>query len=96
MDSARASHFNMIKGESDIKAAGAGALDMETSVAHGNQLLIKGLNPKTISIVLFNMEHVNQALMQVNELAVDGIIGADFLKKWRAVIDYGRNALYLK
>ena len=27
---------------------------------------------------------------------VDGIIGADILKKYRAVIDYGRNCFYLK
>ena len=31
-----------------------------------------------------------------NQKKVDGIIGADLLKKGKAVIDYHRNYLYLK
>ncbi|NNL61846.1 MAG: acid protease, partial [Flavobacteriaceae bacterium] len=38
----------------------------------------------------------NTALVNHESEPVDGIIGADILKKGRAVIDYGKNYLYLK
>ena len=46
--------------------------------------------------VIFDLSHVNEALNQVGETPIHGIIGGDFLKKNRAVIDYGRNCFYLK
>ena len=36
-----------------------------------------------------------KALQQTNEAPVHGILGADFLKRTRSVIDYGRNCLYI-
>ena len=49
-----------------------------------------------VDFVLFNMEHVNNALNQAGENSVHGILGADLLKKLRTVIDYGRNCAYFK
>jgi hypothetical protein len=49
-----------------------------------------------MDFVLFDLSHVNEALQEVNEAPVHGIIGADFLKATRAVIDYGRNCVYVK
>ena len=48
------------------------------------------------SIILFNMDHINQALNERVITNVDGIIGADILKKGIAIIDYEKNRLYLK
>ena len=42
------------------------------------------------------MAHVNHGLMSQNADPVDGIIGADILKKSHAIIDYERKYLYLK
>lgn len=89
-------YFQLDSQDSDIKAAGAGAINMETKVAHGNSLIIGSLKKQNIDFVLFDMSHVNAALEQVNESGVHGILGADLLKKYRAVIDYGRNVLFLK
>jgi len=82
--------------ESDIKAAGAGAIDMETRITHNNTLEIGKKRIKNTSFVLFDLQHVNAALKQTKEASIDGIIGADILKSCRATIDYGRNCLYLK
>lgn len=81
---------------SDIKAAGAGAVNMETRIARKNTLRIGTWKTTNMDFVVFDLSHVNQALQQGEEPTVDGIIGADFLKKSRSVIDYGRNALYIK
>ena len=54
------------------------------------------LTLQKVDFVLFNMEHVNNALNQAGENSVHGILGADLLKKLRTVIDYGRNCAYFK
>lgn len=91
-----APYFKMISEHSDVKAAGAGAINMKTLAAHGNKFKIEKKIVSNMSFVLFDLHHVNEALSQVDEDGVQGILGADFLKQWRAVIDYGRNALYIK
>ncbi len=89
-------HFLLISEESIIKAAGAGAINMETMLSRRNVFSIKNWEIKNMDFVLFDLSHVNEALSQVHEEPVHGIIGADFLKQHRAVIDYGRNCFYLK
>ncbi|MRT15641.1 acid protease [Vitellibacter sp. q18] len=90
------SHFGLISEESLIKAAGAGAINMKTMISRKNEFTIKNWSLKNMDLVLFDLTHVNQALSQVDEGPVHGIIGADFLKQHRAVIDYGRNCFYVK
>lgn len=90
------SHFLLISEESIIKAAGAGAVNMETMLSRKNEFNIQSWSLKNMDFVLFDLSHVNEALLQANEDAIHGIIGADFLKERRAVIDYGRNCFYVK
>jgi len=96
MDLASAHAFNLISEETEIKAASAGAINMETLVAKGNNILLSNILVKNVDFVLFDMVHVIDALVQSEEEAVDGILGADILKRLKAVIDYGRNCFYIK
>jgi hypothetical protein len=88
--------FNLIKEESDVIAAGAGASNMKTARASNNMLELQKHTTKNISFILFDLSHVNKAISQVDPTIVHGIIGADYLKRYSAVIDYGRNCMYLK
>ncbi|WP_420321522.1 aspartyl protease family protein [Flagellimonas sp.] len=88
--------FNMVSEVSEIKAAGAGATEMETLVSSKNKIQIGKWKKKKQKIVLFDLVHVNQALTSHNSLPVDGIIGADLLKKGKAVIDYEKRFLFLR
>ncbi|MEW2920241.1 retropepsin-like aspartic protease [Muricauda sp. ANG21] len=88
--------FQMLSETSDIKAAGAGATEMETLVSTKNKIQIGDWKRSRQKIVLFDLSHVNEALTSHNALPVDGIIGADILKKGKAVIDYSKKSLYLK
>lgn len=90
-----APHFYLQSEASNVKAAGAGAINMKTRIARNNRVSIGSLNLKNIDFVLFDLSHVNEALQQVNEKKVHGIIGADLLKRRRGIIDYGRNCLYI-
>jgi len=89
-------YFSLISKESDIKAAGAGAIDMETLISTKNKIEIGGWNKRKQKIVLFDLKHVNEALTNHKALPVDGIIGADVLKKGKAIIDYNKSCIYLK
>ncbi len=88
--------FGLVSKESEVKAAGAGATNMETLISTNNKLEIGPWKKKKLKIVLFDLVHVNEALKAHNALPVDGIIGADLLKKAKAIIDYDKNCLYLK
>lgn len=89
-------HFNLLAEESEVRAAGAGATNMLTRIAQQNTIEIKGWKKKKIALVLFDLTHVNEALVNHKAEKVHGIIGADILKNGKAVIDYKNRALYLK
>ncbi|WP_347373821.1 retropepsin-like aspartic protease [Aequorivita sp. Q41] len=89
-------HFLLISEESKIKASGAGATNMETMLSRKNKFTINKWGIPNMDFVLFDLSHVNEALAQVHENPIHGIIGADFLKERRAVIDYGRNCFYIR
>ena len=89
-------HFNLIPELSEIKASGAGATNMETQISKKNILEIGPWQKKKVELVLFDLTHVNQALTQNDALPVHGIIGADVLKKSKAIIDYSKKRLYIK
>ncbi|WP_298779948.1 retropepsin-like aspartic protease [uncultured Polaribacter sp.] len=89
-------YFNLDAQESETKAAGAGATDMETKQSKNNTLKIGGWKTKECHLVMFDLSHVNTALTQHNANEVHGIIGADILQKGKAFIDYNKNVLYLK
>lgn len=88
--------FKMISEVSDIKAAGAGATEMETLVSSKNKIRIGDWKKGKQKIVLFDLVHVNEALTSHNSFPVNGIIGGDVLKKGKAVIDYDKKCLFLK
>ena len=81
---------------SEVKAAGAGATEMETLISKNNTIQMGKWKKRRQQIVLFDLVHVNQALVTHNARPVDGIIGADLLKKGKAIIDYSKKMLYLK
>lgn len=91
-----AEKFNLFTQDSDVLAAGAGATDMLTKLSKKNMVQIGKWHKKGIPLVLFDLNHVNTALIAHKAKAVDGIIGADILKKGKAIIDYEKKRLYLK
>jgi hypothetical protein len=89
-------YFKLDAVESDTKAAGAGATDMETQQSENNTLKIGEWKTKKSHLVLFDLVHVNSALTEHQAEEVHGIIGADILEKGKAIIDYNKNVLYLR
>ena len=88
--------FNLKVKDSEIKAVGAGASNMMTQISTSNSIKVGKWKKNRLSLILFNLSHVNTGLINHNAEPVDGIIGADVLKKGKGIIDYEKKYLYLK
>lgn len=88
--------FNLKVKDSKIKAAGAGTTDMATQISRKNSIKIGRWKMNNKSLILFDLTHINTALLNQEVNAVNGIIGADILKKGKGIIDYEKKYLYLK
>jgi predicted aspartyl protease len=81
--------------KSKTKASGAGATGMITQLALKNQLQLGSWKDTNFELVIFDLSHVNEALVQHKSKPVHGIIGADILMKGKAIVDYYNHYLYL-
>jgi hypothetical protein len=80
---------------SKITASSATSEISETSISKKNLVSISKYE-NTIDLVIFDMSHINKTFNEKEIESVDGIIGADVLKKSKAILDYKSNKLYLK
>jgi hypothetical protein len=80
---------------SKISASSATSEISETSISKKNLVSISKYE-NTIDLVTFDMSHINKTFNEKEIESVDGIIGADVLKKSKAILDYKSNKLYLK
>ena len=87
--------FKIDSKENKIKASSATSNMEDTRLYKNNAIKIRKWRSK-ISLVSIDMTHINKVLNEKETESVDGIIGADVLKKSKAVIDYESNKLYLK
>lgn len=79
----------------DSKSVGLGTNEMETQVAVVKQLSINKLIIKKFTVAVLNIAHVNQTYATLNLPEIDGVLGSDFLMKYKAVIDYRKQILKL-
>ncbi|WP_188457247.1 retropepsin-like aspartic protease [Psychroflexus planctonicus] len=91
-----ADYFKLLTEDSKVRAAGAGATNMLTRSSTKNSLNIGNWTYSKFNLVLFDMTHVNQALVEHESEVIHGIIGADILNAGKAIIDYKKKRLYLK
>ena len=88
-------NFNVISKETIEKASSATSEIINTKISKNNTIQI-GKWENKINLITFDMNHINNALNEKNVNSVSGIIGADILKKSKAILDYKKNKLYLK
>ena len=87
--------FKVISKENKEKASSATSQMKHTKISRSNAIQIGKWEDK-INLITFDMSHINTALSEKKINPIDGIIGADILKKSKAVLDYKTNKLYLK
>ena len=89
------SKFKIDSKKNKIKASSATSNMEDTRLSKNNTIELRKWRSK-INLVSIDMTHINRVLNEKVTESVDGIIGADVLKKSKAVIDYESNKLYLK
>ena len=87
--------FKVISKESKEKASSANSEMTNTMISKSNMIQIDKWEDK-INLISFDMNHINNALSQKKVPPIDGIIGADILKKTKSILDYKTNKLFLK
>ena len=88
-------NFNIISKETTEKASSATSEIGNTKISKNNTIQI-GKWENKINLITFDMSHINHALNEKKINSVSGIIGADVLKKSKAILDYKSNKIYLK
>jgi len=89
-------YFNLTTKKSNTKVAGAGAIGMPSKTSEHNIVDIGRWRAYQISVILFDLNHVNQTLLQAKLKPIHGIIGADILLEGKSIIDYPNRNIYLK
>lgn len=97
IDEAEAEKFGLRFSKASSKdAGGLGTAALKTRKCTGNKVEIKNFSINKKLLIVIDLSHVNNALKNNGNKKIDGVIGADILKKHKALIDYSERALYLK
>lgn len=87
-------HKDFQKAES--LSTGLGTNDMESHLVEVPGLHLGELEIRGETMVLLDLSHVNQTYKAMKLKPIDGVIGGDLLKRFKAVIDYGKKELILR
>ena len=87
--------FKLESKKSKISASSATSEMSNTNISKKNFIVVSEWED-LIDLVTFDMSHINHTFNEKEIESVDGIIGADVLKKSKGVLDYKSNKLYLK
>ena len=88
--------FFLEKVGDNFEAAGAGEDKMTAAMSRSCQLQLGRHKVKPFAFILLDMQHINASLLSQGTRPIDGIFGADFLNKNKALIDYENQRLWIK
>lgn len=79
----------------DKLSTGLGTSNMKSHLAVMEKIEIGKIVTRKYKTVVIDLSHVNVAYKQMKQKPIDGVLGSDILKKYRAVIDYGKKKLVI-
>ena len=88
-------HFKLRSKGDPFDAAGASKGKMEAIMTAKSKLQLGRHEVGKLGFVLLDLTHINVTLSSQGASPIEGIIGADFLKKNKAMIDYRNKKLWL-
>ena len=97
-DKKRMSHFlghdKFEKSESFSSGLGTNSMESHLVIVPG--LVIGDLEVQNEKMVLLDLSHVNESYAMIGIKPIDGVIGGDVLKRYRALLDYEKKELVLR
>lgn len=82
--------------EEEIHSVGISDQPLKSAIAKLKSLQFEKLNIQQLKVALLDLAHINEVYQKVTNLEICGLIGSDFLLKYKAVIDYKKRRLILK
>ena len=82
--------------KSESNSAGLGTNTMESHLVLVPGLMIGDLEVSNEKMVLLDLSHVNESYSVLGFKPIDGVIGGDVLRRYRALIDYEKKELVLR
>lgn len=79
----------------DKLSTGLGTSTMESHITTIKKLRIGNIALSNYKTILLDLSHVNHSYQQLSIKPIDGVIGSDLLKDYKAVINYGKQVLKL-
>ena len=87
-------YYSVLEGEADeIHTAGSEEQPQEISLAVLKSVQIGKLKVENLKVALLDLSHINKLYSKITDLKICGLIGSDFLMKYRAVIDYKKSRI---
>ncbi len=77
------------------KSVGLGTSEVETKIVEINNLKFGTLVVKKMEIAVLDLSHVNYSYEEIKLPKIDGVLGSDFLMKYKAIINYPKAFLKL-
>lgn len=78
------------------KSVGLGASELDTYVATLRNWEMNKFLLRKFEVAILPIAHVNTTYQSINLAPIDGVLGSDFLVKYRAIINYKKQLMKLE
>lgn len=82
--------------EHDNLSIGLGTSNMKSHLVTIKKISFGKIENRNYTTVVLDLSNVNDAYRKIKQKPIDGILGSDLLKKYKAVIDYGKKIIILR
>jgi len=90
-------YFEIVNGLTEnLHSAGMSDEPMKSEVAKMNAFMLGGMEVEELKVAVFDLSHINELYASATDLKICGLLGGDFLVRYRALIDYRRKRLVLR
>jgi hypothetical protein len=79
----------------DKLSTGLGTNTMESHITTIKKMKLGNISISNYQTILLDLSHVNHSYQQLSIKPIDGVIGSDILREYKAVIHYGKEMLRL-
>ena len=87
--------YSVIDRTEDLFSAGLGEQPFKTSLANLREVRFGSLKIGNLMVALLNMNHINELYRKSIQKEICGLLGSDFLMKYKAEINYKKKLLVL-
>lgn len=97
-DNSLEKYFKTIENDprDEVLSAGIGIGTLESRTGIIRNIQFGDLKIKKLRVALIDLSHINDLYAKYNSAKICGLIGSDFLNKYKAVIDYANKKLILE